>query len=47
MTKAEYLKITSDEYDSIHNLKKHCNFYDYEKEYVAIIQHLRLISFRK
>lgn len=42
MTKEEYLKIASEEYDAIHNLKKHDNFYDYEKEYVEIIQRLGL-----
>jgi hypothetical protein len=40
MTKEAYLELAASEYEAIHALQKHDNFYDYEKEYVEIIQRL-------
>jgi len=37
MTKAEYLELASNHYDSINDLNKLDNFHDYEKEYVNIL----------
>ena len=37
MTKAEYLELASKHYDSINDLNKLDNFYDYEKDFVSIL----------
>jgi uncharacterized membrane protein len=38
MTKEEFLKLAESRYDEIESLKKHDNFYDYEKEFVKLWQ---------
>lgn len=40
MTKAEYLEIASRRYDDLQALNKLDNFYDYEKEFVSILNDL-------
>ena len=40
MTKEEFLALASSKYDSIRDLNKLDNFYDYEKELVDIIRDL-------
>ena len=37
MTKAEYLELASKHYDSINDLNKLDNFYDYEKDFISIL----------
>ena len=37
MTKAEYLELASKHYDSLNDLNKLDNFYDYEKDFVSIL----------
>ena len=38
MTKEQYLAAASDRYDSLHELNKIDNFYDYESEFLKIWQ---------
>lgn len=40
MTKEEFLAIAGERYDALQALNKLDNFYDYEKEFVAIMQAL-------
>jgi hypothetical protein len=40
MTKAEYLEIAARRYDELQALNKLDNFYDYEKEFVIILNDL-------
>ena len=40
MTKEEYLALAESRYDELEALKKHDNFYDYEKGLVEILQEL-------
>lgn len=40
MTKEEFVSIAVEKYDALQDLKKINNFYDYEKEYEAIINDL-------
>jgi uncharacterized membrane protein len=40
MTKAEYLEIASRRYDELQALNKLDNFYDYEKQFVSILNDL-------
>ena len=40
MTREEYLALASSKYDSIRDLNKLDNFYDYEKELVDIMRDL-------
>ena len=40
MTKEEYLALAASRYDELEALKKHDNFYDYEKGLVEILQEL-------
>ena len=40
MTKEEFLALASSKYDSLRDLNKLDNFYDYEKELVDIIRDL-------
>lgn len=40
MTKAEYLEIAAQRYDKLQELNKIDNFYDYEKEFVGILNDL-------
>jgi len=40
MTKEEYLALAVSRYDELESLKKHDNFYDYEKGLVEIFQEL-------
>ncbi len=37
MTKSEFLELASKHYDSINDLNKLDNFYDYEKDFVSIL----------
>lgn len=40
MTKEEFLAIAGERYDALQALNKLDNFYDYEKEFVAVLQDL-------
>jgi uncharacterized membrane protein len=40
MTKAEYLEIASRRYDELQALNKLNNFYDYERQFVSILNDL-------
>ncbi len=37
ITKAEYLELAAKHYDSINDLNKLDNFYDYEKDFISIL----------